>query len=428
MPGWLRNPFAFLRGTFYRWLQRWRKECGHLHNRHEDVLVAVGDLHIENFGIWRDCRNRLVWGINDFDEACQVPFTLDLVGSPQAPFLPPRQWQARSRGTKSATSCWRVCQVGLEEAGAPILLDAGDRGELLAFVSCVTELPSTYWAEKFNDDDNPEISSKELPRGLEDAFRPAFPRGKHAGLPQATKTGWTWQFWTPALHGRPQTRRQRLLRSRGQSACPSTLSWLEMRPAAISLAGTLLQRIVRSPDPCLQVHDRWLVRQAAPQAIKVGLPASKEDSRLAFASVLLSAMGFETANAHLGSRSPGELQTAMDGLRRELGDDWVGNGGGENGKGDTQGSPSLVKILEAPFSKVRWPLIGIWARRLGPEANFHARRAPFDSLNLVPLLSVKMAHPSALDADGVARVIVFSHKGPPKLTAPAPTAPAGALS
>lgn len=46
----------------------------------------------------------------------------------------------------------------------------------------------------------------------------------------------------------------------------------------------------------------------------------------------------------------------------------------------------------------------------------------------MPLLSVKMAHPSALDADGVARVIVFSHKGPPKLTAPATTAPAGALS
>ena len=104
---------------------------------------------------------------------------------------------------------------------------------------------------------------------------------------------------------------------------PSALSWLEMRPAAISLAGTLLQRIVRSPDPCLQVHDRWLVRQAAPQAIKIELPASKEDSRLAFAPALLSAMGFETANAHLGSRSPGELQTAMDGLRRELGDDWL---------------------------------------------------------------------------------------------------------
>ena len=73
------GPFPFLRATFYRWLQRWRKECGDLHGRNEDALLAVGDLHVENFGIWRDSRNRLVWGVNDFDEACQVPFTLDLV-------------------------------------------------------------------------------------------------------------------------------------------------------------------------------------------------------------------------------------------------------------------------------------------------------------------------------------------------------------
>ena len=34
---------------------------------------------MENFGIWRDSRERLVWGVNDFDEACQLPFTIDLV-------------------------------------------------------------------------------------------------------------------------------------------------------------------------------------------------------------------------------------------------------------------------------------------------------------------------------------------------------------
>ena len=47
--------------------------------RDEDVLLAVGDLHVENFGVWRDSHQRLVWGVNDFDDACELPFTSDLV-------------------------------------------------------------------------------------------------------------------------------------------------------------------------------------------------------------------------------------------------------------------------------------------------------------------------------------------------------------
>ena len=48
-------------------------------SRDQDVLLAVGDLHVENFGVWRDSRQRLVWGVNDFDDACELPFTSDLV-------------------------------------------------------------------------------------------------------------------------------------------------------------------------------------------------------------------------------------------------------------------------------------------------------------------------------------------------------------
>ena len=71
--------FPFLRATFYRWVERWPEVCPRLAERDEDVLLAVGDLHVENFGVWRDSRQRLVWGINDFDEACELPFTSDLV-------------------------------------------------------------------------------------------------------------------------------------------------------------------------------------------------------------------------------------------------------------------------------------------------------------------------------------------------------------
>src|ERR1700686_1684234 len=69
--------FPFFRATFYRWLQVWPEECASL-DRVPQIL-SVGDLHVENFGTWRDTDGRLVWGINDFDEAAVYPSTRDLV-------------------------------------------------------------------------------------------------------------------------------------------------------------------------------------------------------------------------------------------------------------------------------------------------------------------------------------------------------------
>src|SRR5690348_5754032 len=74
------GPFFFMRATFYRWCQLWRargKELAELGRA--APVVAVGDLHLENFGTWRDSDGRLIWGINDFDETTTLPWTHDLV-------------------------------------------------------------------------------------------------------------------------------------------------------------------------------------------------------------------------------------------------------------------------------------------------------------------------------------------------------------
>src|SRR5229473_3954056 len=70
------SPFVFLRGTFYRWMQLWPEVCADL--RGSPRVLAVGDLHVENFGTWRDIEGRLVWGVNDVDEASRLPYTVDL--------------------------------------------------------------------------------------------------------------------------------------------------------------------------------------------------------------------------------------------------------------------------------------------------------------------------------------------------------------
>ncbi len=79
--------FPFLRATFYRWAQLWPDNCPGLANA--PVTLAVGDLHIENFGTWRDSEGRLIWGVNDFDEACELPYAVDLVRLAVSALWPP---------------------------------------------------------------------------------------------------------------------------------------------------------------------------------------------------------------------------------------------------------------------------------------------------------------------------------------------------
>src|SRR5664280_3383646 len=69
--------FPFLRATYYRWAQTWQEICPELISG--PVVLSVADLHVENYGTWRDLEGRLVWGINDFDEAFQLPWAADVL-------------------------------------------------------------------------------------------------------------------------------------------------------------------------------------------------------------------------------------------------------------------------------------------------------------------------------------------------------------
>ena len=71
------SAFAFVRATFYRWAQWWPLICPELARAPQ--VLAVGDLHVENFGTWRDLEGRLIWGVNDFDEAWPASYAVDLV-------------------------------------------------------------------------------------------------------------------------------------------------------------------------------------------------------------------------------------------------------------------------------------------------------------------------------------------------------------
>ncbi|MFE0646142.1 DUF2252 domain-containing protein [Streptomyces sp. NPDC058877] len=74
------SAFAFYRGTaclFYADLAREAHGGPYLDERTGRVWIH-GDLHAENFGTYMDANGRLVFNVNDFDEAYIGPFTWDL--------------------------------------------------------------------------------------------------------------------------------------------------------------------------------------------------------------------------------------------------------------------------------------------------------------------------------------------------------------
>jgi uncharacterized protein (DUF2252 family) len=70
------DPFAFYRGTNALFLS-------FLPRRHAlfraPLTLVCGDLHVENFGAFKADNRLCYFDINDFDEACVAPFTLDIV-------------------------------------------------------------------------------------------------------------------------------------------------------------------------------------------------------------------------------------------------------------------------------------------------------------------------------------------------------------
>src|SRR5437879_13714360 len=77
--------FPFLRATYYRWAQLWPKVCPDL--ARAPHVLAVGDLHVENFGAWRDGDGRPIWGVTDFDEAWPLAYAQALVRKSGRPHL-----------------------------------------------------------------------------------------------------------------------------------------------------------------------------------------------------------------------------------------------------------------------------------------------------------------------------------------------------
>jgi hypothetical protein len=199
--------------------------------------------------------------------------------------------------------------------GQPIMVS--ERHPTLVTLTRQTqEDPKTFWKKKLGAKDNPEIEAGELPRGLEAMFRASF-------RPGATLTFHAQR--SPGGLGSLGRRRFTAVETRkgvheareAKALVPSAQYWVTKQDDMPSQTATLLQHAVRIPDPFFQVHDRWLIRQLAPDIAKIDMP-QPQDKRLALAPDLLRMMGRETANIHLGSRTSQDLGERLGSLDQNV--------------------------------------------------------------------------------------------------------------
>src|ERR1700756_4436236 len=136
--------FPFLRATYYRWAQAWPKVCPDLAKAPR--VLAVGDLHVENFGTWRDIEGRLIWGVNDFDETHPMAYSNDLVRLAVSAHLAA---QAGHLPLKHQDICDAVLEgyrQGLREEGLPFVLEE-DHKWLRQIAESELRDPVRFWAK-----------------------------------------------------------------------------------------------------------------------------------------------------------------------------------------------------------------------------------------------------------------------------------------
>jgi len=306
-----RSEFSFFRATFYRWIQLWQDICPEL--AHAPRVLAVGDLHVENFGTWRDVEGRLIWGVNDFDEAAPLGYTIDLVRLAVSAILAIREGHLSIGGSDACTAILDGYHQSLLEGGRPYVLEE-DHGWLRELATGELRDLVRFWKKM---ESLPAIRS-EVSKSVRKLLERAMPEPglsyrlfhRIAGL---GSLGRVRIVAVADYYGAKIAREAKAL-------LPSAVYWAApAKKAEPVLCETVMREGVRCPDPFVRFTRSWIIRRLSPHCSRIELSVlgrERDELRLLFA------MGWETGNIHLGSRG------AVKKIRKHLGSqkaEWLTN-------------------------------------------------------------------------------------------------------
>ena len=294
------DPFTFLRGTFYRWMQLFPKVCKKIANA--PVVLAVGDLHVGNFGTWRNAKDEQVWGINDFDEAAPLPYTLDLTRLAASVELASVSQELQIGLKEACEAILNGYQASLESGGKSFILN--DENEWLEKIYLQNEKePEEYWKKL----DQAQDVDDEIPTGTRLALEASLPDG----VPYRLKHRWAGigSLGRERFTALAEWNGDRIARE-GKPLLPSAAFWAEHKLEGAEIYyEEIMARVVRSVDPALKIYEGWVVRRLAPDSRRielVELGPERDEARMMYA------MGWEIGNIHLGTPS------ALDAILNDL--------------------------------------------------------------------------------------------------------------
>jgi hypothetical protein len=293
--------FEFFRATFYRWAQIWPELAGEAAEGPE--VLAVGDLHLENFGTWRDAEGRLIWGVNDFDEVYELPYTFDLVRLAASVCLVRKAERLAIGQHEACKALLSGYGDALAAGGRPFVL--GERHEWLSAIAH-SELrnPVMFWQRLREAPAANDPISREARAALERLMPEPIPTYQVVQRVKGLGSLGHRRFIALAeYHGGMLAREAKALSA---SAC--VWAWDKKKPKLLGYS-EMLARAVRCHDPLVRVEGAWLSRRLAPDCSRIELASL---ARVADEARLLRAMGWETANIHLGTEG------AVKRIRRDL--------------------------------------------------------------------------------------------------------------
>lgn len=283
--------FPFLRATYYRWAQVWPKVCPELAKAPH--VLAVGDLHVENFGTWRDIEARLIWGVNDFDETAPMSYANDLVRLAVSAHLACEAGRIALKGKDISAAILQGYSDGLNAKGCAFVL--GERHTWLRKIA-ESDLrdPVHFWAKM---DALPTVKTK-IPRSAGKALESLMPE-RDLIYRLAHRIAGLGSLGRQRFVAIAEWRGAKIVRE-AKALLPSACHWAAKRNRNSGiLYQEILDRSIRCPDPFVRLRGRWIVRRLSPHCSRIELAElhlKGEELRL------LESMGWETANIHLGTR------------------------------------------------------------------------------------------------------------------------------
>jgi hypothetical protein len=279
-----KSPFIFLRATYFRWARKIGDWCPELMDAPQ--VLSVGDLHLENFGTWRDADGRLVWGVNDFDEAAVMPYVLDLVRLATSIQLAP---DLEIGNRRAAAALLRGYRKGLDDP-QPALLFEGETW-LRRYAEPADGKPEKFWREVA------KYPKKKQPPAVAHALIASLPKGVHrkkVRLCAIPRKG-CGSLGRPRYAAVAFWRGGQVLRE-AKALVPSAWTWANgPKQSAKSNFLTLANGRYRAPDPFLQVRGKYIFRRIAADSIKIELGA---DAGRKLHLNQLEAMGFDLASIY----------------------------------------------------------------------------------------------------------------------------------